>query len=612
MAAGFTIAEVRFRGENVEDAVIRFAQGLSVVAGPSNTGKSLLRSALNFVFGSSEPMKTVDESVVYGSILVEVRTTTGETMTFERAWQGGDVKQYAVAAQDVTVATRSRLLSSRHSAENETNISAVLLSLAGLTGRKILRSKTRGDVRNLSFRDLVEYVLISEERIITELSPIHSGNPIDKTAESSIFRVLLTGKDDKDVIVSPTRKDEKARFAGQEEALERFRADLTGRLPQDDRTEEDLERAVGAIDARIAEQSRLLQSYRTDTTDLEHQRRELELNFRRAQTRLSQVDANLQRFNLLNQQYDSDLKRLHSTVEAGGLFADYQEGPCPVCGADSQHHKLHALTQQQLDEFIEACRAEAEKIRIRQLDLAQTNIQLATERRELNFQVAEIETSRAETSQALKAILEPSIANINGDLTILVDQRAELGRAIGIFQELHRLDELERQLERAPLSQRNKEKAFSTLPSNTYVDFARTVEELLRSWAYPELDRVVFDTTTEDIVISGKARKDNGKGYRAITYAAFMIGVLLETGRKSLPHPGFVVLDSPLVTYREPEEHIGEGVKIAFYRSLASIIGAQVIVLENEEPPKELMGTIAYTGFTKNRSVGRYGLFPPS
>jgi hypothetical protein len=122
----------------------------------------------------------------------------------------------------------------------------------------------------------------------------------------------------------------------------------------------------------------------------------------------------------------------------------------------------------------------------------------------------------------------------------------------------------------------------------------------------------VFDTTAEDIVLSGKARSDNGKGYRAITYAAFMIALLQETERKELPHPGFVILDSPLVTYREPEEHIGEGVKFAFYRNLAAILkDAQVIILENEEPPEELKTTISFTGFTKNRTVGRYGLFPP-
>lgn len=157
------------------------------------------------------------------------------------------------------------------------------------------------------------------------------------------------------------------------------------------------------------------------------------------------------------------------------------------------------------------------------------------------------------------------------------------------------------------------------LAGRTFVQFytiqgliERVLGVYLRAWSFPELDRVVYDTKTEDIVISAKPRKDNGKGYRAITYAAFMIGVLQETNRKHLPHPGFVLLDSPLVTYREPDEHIGEGVKYAFYRQLASILSdAQVIILENEEPPEDLKGAIAFTAFTKNRTVGRYGLFPP-
>ncbi len=87
---------------------------------------------------------------------------------------------------------------------------------------------------------------------------------------------------------------------------------------------------------------------------------------------------------------------------------------------------------------------------------------------------------------------------------------------------------------------------------------------------------------------------------------------LQETNRKNLPHPGFVILDSPLVTYREPEEHMGAGVKVVFYRNLAaSLAPAQVIILENVEPPDDLKCSIAFEGFTKSRSTGRYGLFPP-
>lgn len=611
MAPGFTIAEVRFRGTNAPDAVVPFAPGLTVISGPSNTGKSLLRSAINFVFGASDPMKQVEEAAPYRTILVEIRTADGAPITFERAWNGGDIKQYRAHARNVTPAIPVTILAAKHSADNQDNISAVLLTLAGLTGIRG-RKNQNGELRNLSFRDLIEYSLISEERIITELSPIHTANYTDKTFESSLFRILLTGKDDKDIIVATAAKDEKARAAGQEIAIERFRADLTSRIPQDGREEDDLRRATDAIDARINEQSRLLQNYRADLTGLEVQRRDLDNEHRRTFARLTQVNANLQRFALLKQQYESDLQRLQSNVEAGSLFGDYQEGKCPICGAEPHHHVHHAITPAQLATFTSACRAEAEKIHTRQADLTGTMAQLETERADLHAALLGIERRQNETAQALRAIVEPSIANLDEGLTGLVEQRAELARVIGIYEELHRLDAIEMSLEPTRTPRTKKDKGFASLPPDAYVEFAKAVEGLLRAWSFPELERVVFDTTAEDIVVSGKARKDNGKGYRAITYAAFMIGLLHETNRKHLPHPGFIILDSPLVTYREPQEHMGEGVKAAFYRNLAAtILPAQVIILENVEPPEDLKEGIGFEGFTKNRATGRYGLFPP-
>jgi hypothetical protein len=609
MASGFTIAEVRFRGKGVDDAVVTFGQGLSVVAGPSNTGKSLIRAAINFAFGSGDPMKTVKEGAAYQTILVEVRTSEGAAVTFERAWQGGDIKQYHAAAHEVTATTPSTMLSAKHSADNQENISVVLLTLAGFTGLKLRKNKA-GDLRNLSFRDFVEHVLISEVRIITELSPIHTDSPIDKTFESSLFRALLSGEDDADIIAAPSAKDVKTRIAGQEEVIERIKADILSRVPKDGRTEGDLLQMAATLDARIAEQSRLLQSYRTDLTDLERKRRELEQDHQRTLARFTQVEANLKRFALLNQQYESDLKRLQSTVEAGNLFGDYPERPCPICGADPQHHRQHGITPEQLDDFIAACRAEADKIQARQVDLAGTIGQLNTEQDELRKRLDEIGRQRTETAQAFKSILGPSITTLDDDLSGLSERRAEIGGHLSLYEQIRRLEEIEHRPELNP--QVKMEKGFAPLPPAAYDEFATAVQELLRTWSFPELDRVVYDTAAEDIVISGKARKDNGKGYRAITYAAFMVGLLLETKRKQLPHPGFVLLDSPLVTYREPDEHMGEGVKFAFYRTLAAGLGAaQVIILENEEPPEEIKQSISFTGFTKNHTVGRYGLFPP-
>jgi hypothetical protein len=81
-----------------------------------------------------------------------------------------------------------------------------------------------------------------------------------------------------------------------------------------------------------------------------------------------------------------------------------------------------------------------------------------------------------------------------------------------------------------------------------------------------------------------------------------------------LPHPGFVVLDSPLLAYWKPEgpgdSLAGSDLKEQFYAYLqAGRAMGQVIVVENEHPPVEASG-MSVTIFTRNPDQGRYGFFP--
>ncbi len=62
-----------------------------------------------------------------------------------------------------------------------------------------------------------------------------------------------------------------------------------------------------------------------------------------------------------------------------------------------------------------------------------------------------------------------------------------------------------------------------------------------------------FNEELKDIVIGGQNRTSRGKGLRAITHAAMTIGLMEFCKERNLSHPGFVVLDSPLLAYYEPE-----------------------------------------------------------
>lgn len=142
-----------------------------------------------------------------------------------------------------------------------------------------------------------------------------------------------------------------------------------------------------------------------------------------------------------------------------------------------------------------------------------------------------------------------------------------------------------------------------------------SVETLLREWNYPDVGRTVFSENDQDLVIGDQLRTSHGKGVRALTCAAFIIGLMRHCRERGHPHPSLVIIDSPLVAYEEadPDEENARirqaGVKEAFYRTLAAGGGrGQVIIFENDDPPPGVQG-IRWHHFTKG-NTGRYGFFP--
>ena len=135
----------------------------------------------------------------------------------------------------------------------------------------------------------------------------------------------------------------------------------------------------------------------------------------------------------------------------------------------------------------------------------------------------------------------------------------------------------------------------------------------LPSWHFPNLDRVTFSEDDQDIVISSRPRGSHGKGVRAITRAAFNLALLRLCARDSRPFPGVVLIDSPLVVYREPDTDEGafpHDVKDAFYEAVAGAFGdVQVIILENDDPPDSVRATANVVAFT-GTNQGRRGFIP--
>jgi hypothetical protein len=253
-----------------------------------------------------------------------------------------------------------------------------------------------------------------------------------------------------------------------------------------------------------------------------------------------------------------------------------------------------------------ACGAEAAKIRVLLADLQSTRTTNATEVENLRQQQqagqSELDGSVVEIRESLGPRVQEALTRFRESQA----SRDDLRTAIGLLERRASFEEMISALE-APATSETSQSTSAAVRSSEAEDFSQEAEGVLRSWRFPDLERVTFSEITQDLVVSGRQRASHGKGVRAVMHAAFNVAILNYCRSRSMPHPGFVVLDSPLVVYREPdvgEDGFSQDVKGAFYRSLAGYEGTQIIILENEEAPAELEASaniIKFTGTNRGR-----------
>ena len=195
-------------------------------------------------------------------------------------------------------------------------------------------------------------------------------------------------------------------------------------------------------------------------------------------------------------------------------------------------------------------------------------------------------------------------------------------RGLSLIEQRDGLKERKASLE-ATRAERAGERPNQDVSSTAAHDFAQVVSRVLTAWEFPGKRHVTFEDATFDLKIDGKHRRDNGKGVRAITHAAFKVALLLFCRERSLPHPGFLLLDTPLLTYRDPlkskhgdlsaEEKVFAQLPLRdhFFEHLSvEAKGNQFIVLENVDLPLNIGSLANLEVFHGEGGGGRAGLFP--
>jgi len=613
--SGFQLRRLRVTGPDVADADIAFSGGLNVISGPSDTGKSYIVETIDFMLGGANPPRQIPESAGYDRAHLTLEAADGRRFTLTRALQGGDFLLTDEAAPDAEPKT----LAARHSATDDDNISTFLLRLVGLD-QKRLRKNANNELQNLSFRNLAHLAIVDEESIIKKTSPIFTGESTQRTMQSSVFRLLLTGLDDSGLVAVKKKVIAKAELEAQIALLDQLIGDYEVDLKELTDSPDELAEQAERVEQAIQKSEATLTEERATFEAQEQARREAWIARERIEARLVEIDGLEERFGLLDQSYGSDLERLEAIAEAGQFFAVLQPHACPLCGAPpGDHHHAGLPHDGDIAALRTACAAEIEKIRQLRGELADTVAELVDERGSLKSGSERARISYDTADALVRETLAPSFMAARADHGELLEKRVDIRQAQTIVTRITALHVKRAEALTALGSAGRVTDERPGLPAASVQAFSSSFETLVDAWHFPHQKPVYLDESNQDMVLGNRRRGEQGKGLRAITHAAFTIG--LQAAIKALGRApiGFIVLDSPLVTFREAESEASENlgseqklaVKQAFYQDLAARFAeGQAIILENEDPDDIIRSRIVTHFFSKQVGVGRYGFFP--
>ncbi|WP_348234943.1 hypothetical protein [Vibrio parahaemolyticus] len=605
-----------FTGPKKETASVSFGPGLNIIYGPSNTGKSSIVDAIDFMFGRDRKLKEKPEHEGYDQVLLGLSFSDNDNYTLVRNIQGGDIQCLSGLHYSIPNEYKSEILKISKPTKKSRTISNFIFDKIGI-GEKKLKKNAKNELVSLTLRNSIPLALITESEIQKEGSPYFHKGFTKVTEESSRLKLFLTGVDDSSLLPSEKEKVVVSRTAKIDllnELIDEIKEEIEKKLNQN-QTYEQLISQREKLNINI---DRKLESLNETESSLElHSRKikELSTELDENENRLNEVKVMIERFNLLDRQYSSDISRLENISEVGNLFIALPEDNCPLCGSVPLEDNEHNLCDGDVDRLVESAIAEKNKLFNLQLELSSTLENLNGEYKFL-YKNQEDLTSKLEEQKSKVISLNDILIENRRDYKESIELKDFIEKSLRLYEQKKSLEDkisdLTSNKTKKVTSKENKEEQ---LPTHALYRLSSAIKDIMNEWKFLTPDSVYFDKEEKDFVFDGKQRGSNGKGFRALTHAACSLGLMkYQEENDTLPHFGFVLLDSPLLAYEEPDnindDLSNTDINVNFFNYLSKWKNRQIIVIENKKSiPIEFSEGNQITTFT-GTSSGTYGFFP--
>lgn len=591
----FYIKRITLVTDNGVQSSVEFDAGLNIVYGESNTGKSLIVDCIDYMYGASEHRFEPKLALKEIRMLVDV---DGHSLTMVRKIDSNDfeVSSLVPGIDSGTYKTGNA----------KKSISNVWLQLMGIDDEvKIIQTLT-GKTQRLTLRTFYHILLIDEQRVQAVNSILSSGIGFNKKVGTPVLSSLLYFATGNNYLPKDTGKDKTTRKE-RKDAVKKFvdrsmsklaekkiceLQNLSKETPAEIQQKVDQAlNAIGAAEGAIEEATNQSRIIADKIIEIDNQIAECRV--------LRNRNASLQT------QYDSDIKRLTFIVEGDIHGEDIPKlDHCPFCNGE--------LPKEKEESCMTAAVAEVEKIEAQIRDLRSVQESIVAEIKELTNARSVLVEQRRQIDTQIRAELRPQILELRSrlaDYTLALNQY-KAKELIDSFSDVLVSELKITEEEESLVVNVNVQQKFN----DTFKDRLNVIlKSLLEKCNYQHFTGARFDSDDYDVVVNGHLKKSQGKGFRAFLNTILAIAVQNCLDEYHKYHLGLLVVDSPILSLKEKEDHIGEEhtsetMKKGLFKYLLSHQNErQTIIIENEIPQLDY-SSAHLEEFTKDENRGRYGL----
>lgn len=586
----FYIEKIIVTGSGKTDSIIELSNNVNIIYGPSNTGKTYIVKCIDYMFGSRR--EPIDISTGYQYVKIIVQTQCG-TITMSR--KIGENKIEVISNDNNIPSGKYATKTSRTNYDK--TINSVWLSLIGVNDLHLVISKENYKKQILSWRTFSHMFMLTETKIISEYSAILSGRDTSNTAVISSLIFLLSGQDFSETETKDTKEMREAKKNAVKAYInkELFRLsernkELLTQLKENPNV--DIAVEIEEVMAEVSTNEQRINK------SIEENQKILAQLYEKNES-LSECNMLLNRYNELTTQYDADLKRLSFIVDGEANLNGSFSTQCPFCDGK--------VVVKKNQNYIDAAKSEYKKIKLQAKDLESVSKELNSEKLVLEQEISMLMAKKLSTEELIEKELKPQLSTLKEKLSAYKDV-IEYKKEIDILKKLseQKTDDLIKN--DTDEESEIKFKVKEHLDYSFINDLNNGIKLFLENCNYENLLSVVFDKADMDIVINGKKKGSNGKGYNA--YFNSVVAIVLSRYMKSKAKysPNFLMLDSPILSLKEKEtKKPSETMRNSLFESIIdNPKGIQTIVIENEIPDINYKDA-NIIHFTKEKNNGRYG-----